>query len=238
MLKVHSVLLVSHLLFLLSTSAVSGQQHLIFDRELGDVQGLRKCIGSNPCERFFYSKSIYQRNIGIKLNEIKKQHRAWKDPEYGETKLNEYKINDISVLNITWDRIDTFDHHSVIYLAGENKIIEGYCLIEDQFDIHDFPTHPFVMGVKALPQNSHYLPNKLINPAPAKLTLRVYEQSHPDHIERYAVLSYFRTDFNAVHEFLVLDAYYPKSLESSFEQQIADGLNKIMRSHEPYASIP
>ncbi|MGE3727415.1 MAG: hypothetical protein AB7I41_17785, partial [Candidatus Sericytochromatia bacterium] len=76
MVKVHSVLLVSHLLFLLSTSAVLGQQHLIFDRELGDVQGLRKCIGSNPCERFFYSKSIYQRNIGIKLNEIKKQHRA------------------------------------------------------------------------------------------------------------------------------------------------------------------
>ncbi|MGE3728058.1 MAG: hypothetical protein AB7I41_21055, partial [Candidatus Sericytochromatia bacterium] len=170
-------------------------------------------------------------------NEIKKQHRAWKDPEYGETKVNEYKINNIHVLNITWDRVERFNHESAIYFANKNKIIDGYCLIEGQFDIHDFPTHPFVMGVKALPQNSQYLHNKLINPAPAKLTLRVYERSHPDHIERYAILSYFRTDFNAVHEYLVLDAYYPKSLESNFEQQIADGLNKIMQAHEHNASV-
>lgn len=237
MLKIRSAIFVSHILFLLSTSAVLGQQYLIFDRELGDKEARLKCIGSNPCNLSPYSRSIYKRNIGIKLSEIKKQHRAWKDPEFGETKVNQYKINNTDVLNITWDRIDRFFHNSSIYLADENKIINGYCLIDDYFDIHKFPTHPFVMGVKALPQNSQYLSNRLINPAPAKLTLRVYEQSHPAHIERYAILSYFRTDFNAVHEFLVLDAYYPKSLESSFEQQIADGLNKIMQAHEHNASV-
>jgi hypothetical protein len=237
MLKVRSILFVTPLLFILSASAVLGQPSLVFDRELGDEETLLKCIGSNPCVRPPYSESVYKRNIGIKLSEIKKQHRARKDPEYGETKVIEYKLNDIQVLNITFERPNTFNHSSRIYLSNINKIIDGYCLIEDYFSIHGFPTHPFVMGVKALPQNPQYLSNKLINPAPTKLTLRIYEQSHPDHIERYAILSYFRTDFNAVHEYLVLDAYYPKSLEGSFEQQIADGLNKIMKSHESYAEV-
>ncbi|MBF2054529.1 MAG: hypothetical protein IGS03_13880 [Candidatus Sericytochromatia bacterium] len=119
------------------------------------------------------------------------------------------------------------------YIIGAKNMSEGYCLISPM-NITEFMTDPLVQSIQALPEKA-YLSNKIVNPHPHLLSLRFYEQEHPDFIERYGILSYLNKEHNTWEHFLLLDAYYPKNLEAALEQDTLQAINTFVHKYATLA---
>ncbi len=107
-----------------------------------------------------------------------------------------------------------------IYILNQQDIIVGYCLISKIGNLKKsvaIETSSTITQMKGLTNNNSYLQSNLI--IPGSVTVNFYEQDHGTFIERYC----FAEDNN--YEALVLDAFYPKEIESDLTNFIIAGLN-------------
>ncbi len=108
-----------------------------------------------------------------------------------------------------------------IYSLNEDNLTTGYCLLEPLV-ITTFMNASVFQQITSLPANSHYLQGKLT--IPVGTTLNIYEKENGSYIERYAI---FNTSKNT---YLLMDAFYPKVLETNLEKSIIQALNGNMDS--------
>jgi hypothetical protein len=216
--------------------AAVAEPSIPFSGSLGSYEGAISGAGGGPVEQPRFTFSPLGRHLGKKANEVIKEQYT---DDAGNSRLYEkkqFKISGWEVLDISAFRKD-FGKKSFLmfqgkYVFGSKKTVTGYCLLINM-DLHDFMDDIFVRSILALPETPGYLAAQIVNPAPDRITLRFYAKDHGDHIERYAIASYYRVDYGAMMHDLVLDAYYPKVLESNFQPDMSQAINlSLLRALE------
>ncbi|MEK7433789.1 MAG: hypothetical protein AABZ74_11700 [Cyanobacteriota bacterium] len=134
------------------------------------------------------------------------------------------KKNDLNVKkesNMKDDNRNTPNIYKGFYVIDKNEIIVGNVLLEN-WDITEYinePKSPPVQEIFNLNKNPNYLKNKLKLPPNSSIT--VYEREIGGYYERYGI-----EDINGKKIF-ILQSFYPKEMESFFENKIANTINKF-----------
>ena len=134
------------------------------------------------------------------------------------------KNNDLYVKkdsNMKDDKRNTPNIYKGFYVIDKNKKIVGNVLLEN-WDITEYinePKNDDVQAIFNLNKNANYLKNKLKLPPNSSIT--VYEREIGGYFERYGI-----ADINGKKIF-ILQSFYPKEMESFFENKIANTINKF-----------
>jgi hypothetical protein len=109
---------------------------------------------------------------------------------------------------------------SAIYINNKKNIIVGYQIFESLF-ITRFLNDSKISQIMSLNINNNFLKNNLNIPQNSKITF--YENESQGYIERYSI---FKSSNN--NYYVLLDSFYPKSLEEKLKPLVIETLNKTM----------
>src|SRR5690606_38745613 len=199
--------------------------------------------------------------ISHEYNPVETHGPYWLDMEFGKT---EAEIIDKYITKRSW-RVDPYlriteninsqyrlfildeeyKASQAIYVMDNNtgKVV-GYSIfeevsIESLSDIPNLPDYipePELLNlVKNLPVNDTYMENEIIQTPRAKI--KFYEKFHSDigFIERYGIMTYEFVTGTKVDR-LILDSYYPASLEEYIGPKLVRDINNTLDWHDRYMS--
>lgn len=182
-----------------------------FDRVLGT------CGNTNTTE-FTCAKTVFSRSLGETKEQIidKNVKTFYKPSLIKRSSLDITKQVDLFVLKLPEE-----DSTSAFYVMEKKKSV-GFCLF-DRLDIPpQFSSDTDIVAIKALPTLPNHLSGQIVTSP--KLTITFYQAQNNTHVERYAML---KTVLDQ-EEMLVLDCFYPKSIENQIQGPIATHLNIII----------
>lgn len=227
-------------LLLILSGAAWAQPSISFEGSLGTPSTFSGGSGGTLPYEPPYTFSSTLRHLGEKRSEIIKSEYFSGPNTLGFYEKKVTRIQKLDILDITAYQ----DHegqkgsliHNAKYILGAKNLAEGYCLL-DTMRIEDFMDHPFVTSIQALPENSNYLADKLVYPDPNLVRLHFYEKVDAKFVERYGIIYFYSPVHKRMLHLLVLDAYYPKSLESTFAEDIAAYINFELERYTYFALL-
>ena len=128
-------------------------------------------------------------------------------------------------------QLKIFTHYS-IHIIYQGRII-GYALV-DEMNLDLVMKDPRVQQMLSFPQNQGYLKGQLKTNKgiDTLMTLEFHEKYHQGYIERYGLLlsKEPRENKDPILDYLILDSFYPESLEEVLKPYIIQSLNESFKT--------
>ncbi len=202
--KVLLGLLISTSILINSNNAFANPEPSVnFDGNLGKIDKY------NPNTYSYLSKADYLRMIGKRNNEIYSKYPNVKKDE-------KIKFKDHTFLSFK-SNLDKEPYliKQGTYILNSSDICVGYLLIQD-FSVEEFLDQTILNTIESLAKNNSLKGKFQI---PSNIQIIVYQRDAGNFIERYVVA---KTRFEKL---LLLDAFYPKELDNTFEALIISTLS-------------
>lgn len=183
-----------------------------FDRFIGEPPSVNESMNVAPRRAAAY----FSRDEGFSEQDLKQKYKKWNNIQNIKLDKN-YSL-------LLFDVIENNPNTSQgIHLISKNKSV-GFCFIDAiPVALNIFNNEPVLQQILALPVTTTYLQGDV--QVPPNTTLTFYEVEQGNYVEHYGVL---RLNNYPNEIFLVLDSFYPKTLESTFRPYIVSRLNSTL----------